>query len=272
MQPWLDELEAWLAGMTWFESTMVTRIGAALGLMVGGWLVARVMVGAVSRLTRRRLDAQGVLVARLVTFYTVLALFAVTALQQLGVDLSVFVGAAGILTVALGFAAQTSASNVISGLFLLGERPFVVGDIIEVEGEVGEVVGFDLLSVKLRTFANLLVRVPNETMLKAKLKNLTHYPIRRFDLQLRVSHEADLTSVRKLLLDVAARYPECLDEPAPLVFFGEFEESSIRLQLSVWSATDRYYAMANAIPDLVRQALEREGIPLAVPVRRMIEL
>ena len=82
--------------------------------------------------------------------------------------------AAGLLTVALGFAAQTSASNLISGLFLLGERPFVVGDVIRLaSGITGEVVGIDLLSVKIRTFDNLLVRVPNETLLKSELTNLT---------------------------------------------------------------------------------------------------
>lgn len=204
-------------------------------------------------------------------YYGVLGLFVATALQQVGVDLTVLVGAAGILSVAIGFAAQTSASNIISGLFLLGERPFVLGDVIEIEGEKGEVVGIDLLSVKLRTFANVLVRVPNETLLKANLRNLTHFPIRRFDLRLRVPYEADLARVREVLLQVAAAHPLCLDEPAAIVWFGDFEDHGTRLQFSTWSATPQYLELTNTLPDRVRAAFDAEGIAFAIPVTRWID-
>ncbi len=270
MDELLAQARTWLTTLPWADPALLARVGVALAIALVGWGIARVAANTISRLTRRQLDAQGSLVARLVTYYGLLALFLVTALQQLGVDLTVLVGAAGVLSVALGFAAQTSASNVISGLFLLGERPFVVGDIIEVEGEVGEVIGIDLLSIKMRTFANLLVRVPNETLLKVKLKNLTHFPIRRFDLQVRVPHDADLETVKVVLIDVARNYPICLDEPAPVVWFGEFEESGTRLQFSVWTATPNWVRLINTLPGLVHQAFDAHGIALAVPVRRMV--
>ncbi|MEO0604094.1 MAG: mechanosensitive ion channel [Myxococcota bacterium] len=270
MNDLLERARTWLTDLEWLDSELLGRILVALGIVLVGWLVARVVSNAVSRLTRRRLDVQGSLVTRLVVYYGLLAVFGVTALEQLGVDLTVLVGAAGVLSVAIGFAAQTSASNMISGLFLLGERPFVVGDIIEVEGEVGEVVGIDLLSVKLRTFDNLLVRVPNETLLKAKLKNLTHFPIRRFDLQLRVPYDEDLPRVRQVLLDVAAGYPLCLDEPTPLVWFGDFEENGARLQFSVWVARPNWVELINRVPDLVYEAFEEHDIAFAVPVRRVV--
>jgi hypothetical protein len=88
------------------------------------------------------------------------------ALHQAGLKLGVLPGAAGILTVAIGFASQTSASNLISGLFVIAERPFVVGDIIRVAETTGEVLSVDLLSVKIRTFDNLYVRIPNEGIIR----------------------------------------------------------------------------------------------------------
>src|SRR5690554_2408270 len=88
---------------------------------------------------------------RRVFFYLVFLLFAVAALREAGFSLDVVLGAAGILTVAIGFASQTSASNIISGLFVVMEKPFEIGDTIEVDATIGEVVAIDLLSVKLRT-------------------------------------------------------------------------------------------------------------------------
>ena len=80
-------------------------------------------------------------------FYGIMILMSMSALRELGFDLSVILGAAGILSVAIGFASQTSASNLISGLFLMMERPFSIGDVIRVEQTTGEVISIDLLSV-----------------------------------------------------------------------------------------------------------------------------
>ncbi|RXM22074.1 mechanosensitive ion channel, partial [Citrobacter sp. AAK_AS5] len=90
-------------------------------------------------------------------------------------------------------------SNLISGLFLVMERPFVVGDVITVDDVTGEVLTIDMLSTKLRTFDNLYVRMPNETIIKSRVTNLTHFPIRRIDLRLGVAYREDLARVRAVL-------------------------------------------------------------------------
>jgi small-conductance mechanosensitive channel len=96
--------------------------------------------------------------------------------------LGILLGTAGILTVALAFASQTSMSNVISGLFLIADNPFQVGDILQVGTTVGVVLEIGLLSVNLRKFDNTFVRPPNELLIKQEFWNLTKYPIRRLDL------------------------------------------------------------------------------------------
>ena len=119
-------------------------------------------------------------------------MFCVSALRELGFKLSVLLGAAGVLTVAVGFASQTSASNIISGLFLLGERPFSVGDVIRVGSTTGEVLSIDLLSAKLRTFENLFVRIPNETLIKSEVTNLSRLPVRRLDLKIGIAYKEEV--------------------------------------------------------------------------------
>ena len=209
------------------------------------------------------------MILRRASLYGITGLFAASALMELGFDLSVLLGAAGILTVAIGFASQTSASNVISGLFLLGERPFAVGDIIRVNGTVGEVLSVDLLSVKLRTFDNLFVRIPNETMIKSEVTNLRRFPIRRVDLQIGVAYKEDLRRVREVLMEVAARNPLCLEEPAPLIIFQGYGDSSINHQFSVWAKTEHFLDLRNSIPVEIKEAFDAHNIEIPFPHRTL---
>lgn len=233
-----------------------------------GLVLGRVLGNGLSRMFGGE-DAQRTMILRRVSFYAVAGLFAASALMDLGFDLGVLLGAAGILTVALGFASQTSASNVISGLFLLGERPFSVGDVIRVNGTTGEVLSVDLLSVKLRTFDNLFVRIPNETMIKSEVTNLRRFPIRRFDLMVGVAYKEDLRRVREVLTDVAERNPLCLEEPAPVIIFQGYGESSINHQFSVWATTDNYLELRNTIPLEVKEAFDEAGIEIPFPHRTL---
>lgn len=259
----MTELAAWWAT---YDDTLRSWGKAALFLVVGvavAWLVGRVA----ARIAPPG-DARGTLAQR-VSFWSVAGVFAASALTEVGFDLSLVVGAAGIVTVAIGFASQTSASNVISGLFLLAERPLAVGDVVRVGTVTGEVLAIDLLSVKLRTFDNLFVRVPNETVMKSEIVNLTRFPIRRFDFMLRVSTDHGLAGLRELLIEVADRMPHALDEPRPVVIFQAIGDAGYELQLSVWAEQAQYLELRNALPEAVDAELRARGIRLGVPERRM---
>ena len=141
--------------------------------------------------TKRLSQHIGVLVGKIV-FYGGLLFIVVTVLYELGFNVVTLLGAAGVLGVAIGFASQTSISNIISGLFLLLERPFSVGDIIKSDDVVGYVESVDLLSVRVRTFDNKLVRLPNEMILKNALNNLTYYPNKRIDCVISVQYADDV--------------------------------------------------------------------------------
>lgn len=262
----MDELKELLP---WRRVAVFSR---ALVVLLVGLTLARIASAGVERLLSRRVTAQQVLIARRATYWSILGLALASVLNLLGFDLSVLLGAAGVLTVAIGFASQTSASNLISGLFLIGERPFVVGDVIQAGDTTGEVVSIDLLSVKLRTMDNLFVRVPNEALLKSQITNLSYYRIRRFDLKISVTFAEDLSQVRRILFEVADKNLVCMIEPKPLFIFLGFGPSTFDVQFSMWSTRDNFVELRNTMAEDIKRAFDAAGIALAFPTYNVIGL
>ena len=186
-------------------------------------------------------------------------------------DRNILLGTAGVAGIAIGFASQTSVSNMISGLFLISEKPFEVNDVITVAGSTGIVMSIDLLSVKIRTFANTFIRIPNETIIKTEVTNITRFPIRRLDINLRVGFDEDIEKVRNLLLEICAENSNILDNPAPLFIFNGFGESAIELFFGVWFDKDSYIAAKNSILLQIKDRFRAEGISIPYPGIRLVQ-
>ncbi len=255
----------WDNFLSLFSEDLFVTLVRGLATLALGLLLSSLLSRGVGRLLQRRANPQVSLVARRASYFLALGVTVVASFNAWGVDLGVLLGAAGILTIALGFASQTSASNIISGFFLIGERPFVVGDLVRVGDKVGEVVSIDMMSVKLRTFDNLLVRVPNETLLKSEITTLTYFPIRRVDLFLGVAYKEDLKRVRELLLAVAESQPLCLDEPEPLFMIEGYGSSAVQLKFCVWAARDNYLELRTAMYLEMKRALDEAGVEIPFP-------
>jgi small-conductance mechanosensitive channel len=197
--------------------------------------------------------------------YTGYVVAVMTLFNALGVDLSALLGAAGIAGIAVGFAAQTSVSNVISGLFLISEKPFQIGDVIQVGDVSGVVQSIDFLSVKIQTFDNRYIRIPNETLIKTNVTNITRFPIRRLDVWVSVAYTSDLERVRSILLDVASRNPYVLDNPEPLIVFDKFDSSGIHILLGLWFEKSEYLNLKNSIMVDLHRRFAQEGIEIPYP-------
>jgi len=237
----------------------------ALILLLIGYVVARGVSITVIKLVNEKMTKHGLFLLRRTIFYTLLILFALSALKHIGIDLSILLGAAGILTVAIGFASQTSASNLISGIFLMVERPFSISDVIKVNDIVGEVISIDLLSVKLRTFDNLFVRLPNESMIKSAVTTMTKYPIRRADLKIGIAYKEDIEKVRDVLLAIAEKNVICLEEPAPLFILTGFGSSSVDIQFSIWSKRENFLSLKNKMYQDIKKTFDEMGIEIPFP-------
>ena len=254
----------------------LSEIVVAIILAFIGFVIARLVSNAFIRTIGNRFNAHQRLLWRRGIFYFIFLLFIMTSLREAGFKLSVFLGAAGILTVALGFASQTSATNLISGLFLIGEGSFEVGDTIQItliRGQTieGQVISIDLLSVKLLTLDNVYIRLPNEQLIRTPVMNLSKYPIRRIPITLAINFHEDIIKVRQALLDVAAKYPLVMDDPKATVTVTAFRESSIELLFSVWCRQENALKVRDEMQERVRNGFVENQIEIPVPKMGLID-
>jgi len=243
---------------------LIPFVRAIFLILVGIPLVYLVSKASRKYLTRRFSAQQGMITGKMIK-YGGLAIIIIMVLRELGFELAPLLGAAGIVGIAIGFASQTSVSNVISGVFLIIEQPFVVGDVIRVGSITGQVLSIDVLSIKLRTFDNQFVRIPNETILKSEVVNITRFPIRRADLMVSVAYKEDLGQVKQILKEIARQHPLCLQEPEPLIIFEAFGASSIDLKFAVWATKEDWLKVKNEIQEEIKRRFDAEGIEIPFP-------
>jgi small-conductance mechanosensitive channel len=225
----------------------------------------RLSANVLRRTLKKRYSAQAAMVGFHMVNYGGGILILLTVLAELGFKISTLLGAAGVAGVAIGFASQTSLSNLISGIFLIWERPFEIGDVINIDTVTGIVEEIDLLSAKIRKFDNTLVRIPNEDLIKTRLTNITRYPIRRFDIEIGVAYKEDVGKVMQVLRDIARNHPLCLDEPEPLILFKGFGQSSLDFLFGVWFSKTDFLALRNSIQQEIHQRFKEEGIEIPFP-------
>jgi small-conductance mechanosensitive channel len=181
--------------------------------------------------------------------------------------LTVFAGAVG---VGVGFGLQNIASNFISGLVILAERPITVGDRVEVAGIVGQVQHIRARSTVIVTNDNITMIVPNSKFIDSPVTNWTYGDPRvRFRIPIGVAYGSDIEKVRAALIAAGKENPHTLSDPAPSVFLEKFGESSIEFELVVWSS-EMSYRPRRYRSDLnfaIEKKLREAGIELAFPQR-----
>ncbi len=162
-------------------------------------------------------------------------------LDNAGIHLATLAVFAGAVGVGIGFGLQNIASNFISGLVILTERPITIGDRVEVAGVTGQVQQIRARSTVILTNDNITMIVPNTKFIDSPVTNWTYGDPRvRFRIPVGVAYGSDLEKARNALLEVARENPQVLDEPSPTVFLEAFGGSSINLELVVWSKEMSY--------------------------------
>jgi len=262
MQPEIEYLLDWYRQHAGEVNRTLVLIFAGLPAIAAlSWFLRRTLA--------RRCSPQLVMVASKTLSYGGTLMIGIMVLRELGFNLNALLGAAGIAGIAIGFAAQTSLSNLISGLFLILEKPFQLGDMIKVDAQTGLVHSMDLMAVYLRTFDNQLIRIPNEILIKTPVVNVTRFPIRRMDVDIGVAYKEDAARVMAILREVADRNPHCLDEPEPVVVFKGFGDSALEFMLGMWFAKADFLALKNSILPEIKARFDAEGIEIPFPHRSL---
>ncbi|MBV9733139.1 MAG: mechanosensitive ion channel, partial [Verrucomicrobia bacterium] len=197
--------------------------------------------------------------------YSILLVGFVVALGALGIDLTKITILAGAFSVGVGFGLQNVINNFVSGLILLFERPIKIGDVIEIEGTVGEVRRIGIRACVIRTGQGSEIIVPNGALISNQVTNWTFSDrARAIEVSVNVLPGANSQRVVELLRTTATSEPGVASEPAPQVYVVNFSAGAVTFQLRAW--TDRYQDWARVRSDLavaVNSALVEERIAIA---------
>lgn len=174
-----------------------------------------------------------------VTKLVILTLGAVAALSELGINTASLLASLGVAGLTLGFVARDALSNIISGIFIFWDRPFVIGDLIEVDTFYGRVERITLRSTRVVTVDGRMLAIPNSQVVNRPVASYTNYPHLRLDIPISVDVREDLAHVRRTLLDVVERDPDIMDAPGPRVVVAEIGDYNMVLEVQGWLADER---------------------------------
>ena len=199
----------------------------------------------------------------------------ILSLDQLGVNIMPFVAGAGVAGIAIGFAAKDTLSNIIAGVLLLIDRPFEVGDRIEVwsapanSATWGDVLDVGLRATKIRTTDNIVIVIPNNEIMKRDIINYTTITKEiRVRIPIGIAYDADVNKAKEAIVRISLEMEWVLKEPPPRVVVKSFGDSAVNLEARVWISDPRQRIhTVSHITDRVKEVFKEEGIEIPFPKR-----
>lgn len=250
--------------ITW--DNIFKAVGAAILIFII-YLIYRFILKAIKKIPTEKTTPQRSMVMIRIAKYSFYIIELMFILSLFGIKLSAIWGAAGIAGVAIGFAAQTSVSNLISGLFVITEGALKIGDTIIVDGITGVVDSINLISVRIHTFDNQMVRIPNSTIINANLTNNSYHAQRRITLGISVSYDTDMAKALEVLSKAPDLCPTILKDPAPAVWFDGFSDSGINIVVAGWFNTKDALKTKNDLYIAIKKVLDDANIE--IPYNRL---
>lgn len=249
--------------------TVFRLIGMVLTVLII-YVIYKVIAHAVKRLPQVKASLQRTMMVKRALRYCFQIIVVMYILSCMGVKLNAVMGAAGIFGLALGFAAQTTASNLISGLFVISEGSLHIGDFIDVGGVTGTVDSIDLLSTRIHTLDNLMVRIPNATIIDTNLQNNSYFPMRRLQFSVCVKYGTDITHALESFLKAPAMCPSVLTEPAPIAWVDGFGNDNIDMTVAVYCKGYEIVKTKNAMYIALQKVMQENGLDMSYGVRELV--
>lgn len=246
------------------------KLIAAIVIFIVGLYIASLVSKLVDRaLEQREVAPEARKVVTQIARWTLIVLAVVTALQQVNFDLTAFVAGLGIAGFTIGFALKDISENFVAGLLLLLQRPFDLGDVIEIDDFRGRITDVSLRATEMVTMDGHNVLLPNSLVYTNPIYNFTRSALARIRVEVGVAYDSDLDKVRLTALETISSLPDVLDDPEPNVVFHTFADSSINLTIFFWidnRETRQFQASDLAVP-VIKEAFAREGIDIPFPIR-----
>ena len=244
------------------------KLFVAIVILVAGYLVGRWVGALLERLLLRfklEIPVRSLLVhiAQLV----VIALFAIMALQNLGVELLPLIAGLGVAGAGLALAMQGLLGNVVAGLTIIFTQPFHVGDYLSIADEEGEVLDISLFSTTLGHTDRSKVLIPNRKIVGEILHN--YGKVRQLDLKVGVSYATDIELAMRVIDEILHANARVLQEPAPVVGIVRLAEFNVAISINPWVSVTDYIAAGNEINQAVLETFRARGIDIPFPQREV---
>ena len=246
-----------------------------VGLLVFavGYVITRIIQHVVVKAVRRTPGGVAVehALSRVVAIVGITLAF-VTAISTMGVDINALIAALGLTSLAVGLALKDTIENAITGVLLLIQRPFKIGDVIQVASVTGTVVDVAIRTTKIKSVDGLHVLIPNRHIYDAVITNWSYYPRRRVTMTVGVAYETDLARAYRALSEAVTAVPGVLTEPPLTVSFEGFDESTIRMVFRFWIEWQNTNAtnLQTQLTQVIMEVARREGIVLPYPIRTVL--
>ena len=249
-----------------FLVRMGTNLIVCVLILVAGFWLAKMLSKGVRKVLRRSNTDEG-LVTFLTSFLSMVLkiLVVITAITQLGIEMTSFVALLGAAGLAIGMAFSGTLSNFAGGVIILVLKPFKVGDFIDAQNEQGIVKEIQIFNTYLHTNDNKVIILPNGAVANGNIINFTKADKRRVDWKFSISYGDDVEKAKEILLRYVKEDKRILNDPEPFVGLLLMNSSSIDLTLRAWAHTDDYWPVFFEMNERIYKELPQHGFTFPFP-------
>ncbi|MCF7857717.1 MAG: mechanosensitive ion channel family protein [Candidatus Cloacimonetes bacterium] len=250
----------------WGNITLLQLI-IAFSIFFISVIVSRILSLYVRKTLKNKASKDNMEVIIKVISFVILIIGVIWSLSIMGLKLSGLLVAGGIAGIVLGFASQSIVGNLISGLFLIVERPIKIGDTVNLNDITGIVEDIKIISTTIRTFDGFQVRIPNEKVFTANISNYVTNVVRRFEYNVGIRYTDDADKAIGIIEELIENEPFALKVPGPLVWVNNLGDNAVNINVKIWSPVSEWWGLKTTMLWRIKKALETQGIEVAFPQR-----
>ncbi len=258
----IDVLDYKLYGDVTVYDIVVVIVVMAFATIIAKIVTTNLRRALIDKMKRDQLE----LMLKVIYFGIIIVAF-IAVLPALGLDLSGLLVAGGITGIVLGFASQSVVANLVSGIFLISEKPIKIGDQVNIDGVAGFVEDVNILSTVIRTYDGLYVRIPNEKVFTSNITNYVAHTARRFEYVVGIRYSDDAEKAIEIIKRLIEEHPFALKNPEPQVFVDSLGDSSVNIVARIWAPSTEWYNVKMELLWKIKTELERNGIEIPFPQR-----
>lgn len=250
-----------------YDNVTVLNLLEILAVFIAAIIVSRTIAFYLRRTLKEKIkqDTREIII-KIITYSSVSAAI-LYGLVALNINLSGLMVAGGVAGVILGFASQSIIGNLISGIFLIIERPIKIGDQVNIDNYAGFVEDIRIISTTIRTYDGLYVRIPNQNIFTSSIINYVNHLVRRFEYTIGIRYSDDADKAISIIEAIIEKHPFALKNPKPQVFVDTLGDNAVNISVRIWSPISEWFSVKKELLLKIKKTLEMEKIEIAFPQR-----